>query len=361
VAAGELTRIGARAVSHAQDPSGAHDARDERDYASRLARGERIAAPDVERLRRRAQELVLRLQDALAPAFAAGYRLAWTDGREGGWLDLDASPDAFAVIGRHPAADARLTGDPELSQRHLLATAYRLEDSGGAAPDVALRVLDLFGTLPFYLEDLAPRLSIVATGPLRFALGAYVLAAVPFRAGQLEVERSATHRTGQVSLREVHAPPSRSTGRLRYRTEISVLPRATEIAELERGLRESLDAPSRARLTFEREGRGATVEVPEAALTRGVLLGRAEKCFDRGLRAILTGHVSRSHLLLLRGDDDRVRAYDLCSTNGTRVDGARVRSLVLRDSGCTLTLGRSTGTVAVRWVRDPAPRGGVYR
>jgi pSer/pThr/pTyr-binding forkhead associated (FHA) protein len=52
-------------------------------------------------------------------------------------------------------------------------------------------------------------------------------------------------------------------------------------------------------------------------------------------------------VLLLRDHGD-VFAYDLCSTNGTRVAGQRIRRHRLSDAGTTLELGKK---VMFRWRR----------
>jgi hypothetical protein len=101
------------------------------------------------------------------------------------------------------------------------------------------------------------------------------------------------------------------------------------------------------RVTLERGGMGASVELPFEALEAGVLLGRALNCFDGGLRRIFCEAISRAHVLLLR-DHGEVSAYDLCSTNGTRVGGQRIRRFKLADAGATLELGKK---VVFRWKR----------
>ncbi len=92
---------------------------------------------------------------------------------------------------------------------------------------------------------------------------------------------------------------------------------------------------------------GASVELPVDALDAGVLLGRALNCFDGGLRRIFCEAISRAHVLLVHDRDD-VFAFDLCSTNGTRVGGQRIRRHRLSDAGSTLELGKK---VIFRWHR----------
>ncbi len=109
---------------------------------------------------------------------------------------------------------------------------------------------------------------------------------------------------------------------------------------------------------------GASVEIPVEALDAGVLLGRALNCFDGGLRRIFCDAVSRAHVLLLRDHDD-VYAFDLCTTNGTRVAGRRIRRFKLSPDGAALELGKK---VTFRWHRrrasgpppEPVRRGGSF-
>jgi hypothetical protein len=111
-------------------------------------------------------------------------------------------------------------------------------------------------------------------------------------------------------------------------------------------------SPNHVRVTLERGGMGASVEIPTAALEAGVLLGRALNCFDGGLRRIFCDAVSRAHVLLL-ADQGEVFALDLCTTNGTRVAGRRIRRYRLAGEGATLELGKK---VLFRWHRrNPEP------
>ena len=90
----------------------------------------------------------------------------------------------------------------------------------------------------------------------------------------------------------------------------------------------------------------ASVDLPDAVLDAGVLVGRAERCEDR-LRAVLTESVSRVHLLLLRERGD-VHAFDLASTQGLYADGQRVRRVRLPARGGTLRLA-SRDPVLLEW------------
>jgi hypothetical protein len=104
-----------------------------------------------------------------------------------------------------------------------------------------------------------------------------------------------------------------------------------------------------ARISIQHGQRMAAIDVGDAELDRGILIGRADKCRDDGLRAVLDNSVSRAHLLVLR-EKNVVRAFDLASTQGTYSYGTRVRRVALPDTGATLALGTNP-PVHLHWVR----------
>ena len=93
---------------------------------------------------------------------------------------------------------------------------------------------------------------------------------------------------------------------------------------------------------------GHLVEIGEPDLYAGVLIGRSDSCLDRGLRAVLSGQISRLHLLLL-AEQRRVYAIDLCSTNGTWYKEKRVRRILLPDEGLRLVLSGNDSKVELTW------------
>ena len=70
-----------------------------------------------------------------------------------------------------------------------------------------------------------------------------------------------------------------------------------------------------------------------------MLIGRAERCLDGGLRALMTMSISRVHLMLL-ADGSRTVAVDLCSTQGTYERGRRQRTVDVTGRTAALTLGQ---------------------
>lgn len=290
------------------------------------------------------------LQDlgGVAAAPDAGVRLFWARGQEMSWRDLPARPGCFAVAGRHERCDLGLPEDPDISLRHLLASAHRLLDGR-----VALRLLSLRARLPFFLDDERPHTSIVAIGPVVLRLGSYQLAAVPVGPGQLgSVPDQRVLELPRYSKSEEQAPlvPYTLPGAPEQRTwagvsRVTTAPAISEVNMLARTV--PMPADVFARLSFQQGCNGALVALSERDLRRGVLIGRAPKCLEGGLAGVLSQVASRVHLLLLR-EGRRTCAYDLCSTNGTLLGGRRTRWMVLPPR-VTLDLGHG---IRMRWVED---------
>jgi pSer/pThr/pTyr-binding forkhead associated (FHA) protein len=91
----------------------------------------------------------------------------------------------------------------------------------------------------------------------------------------------------------------------------------------------------------------AGVRLSKADLEHGVLIGRADKCVDEGLRAILSDTISRVHVLLIR-EKGACHLYDVASLVGTYAHGQRVRCLPLADTGSMVQLA-SHGGVRLHW------------
>jgi hypothetical protein len=284
---------------------------------------------------------------AAGPAPAPGYRLVWVRGHEMGMRDLPApgvAPEpslrsgvpasgAYVVVGRHTQCDAVLRNDAAIALRHLLARTVRLDDG-----TLALRLFDLHTSLGFFLDDDVERRAIVATGPLAVRIGRYVLVALPTgEAPPSELPVPAIHDSPCV-------PTSAQHLRGESRTHVTTIPPAPLLDEAMRAMQ---PGPGRARITLRRDGRAASIELSDAALETGVLIGRADRCVDGGLRSVLTETVSRVHLLLLR-ENGAVHAYDVASTQGTYADGKHVHRVRLPDSGASLILA-SANPVLFDW------------
>jgi len=292
----------------------------------------------------RTYELAMQMLEAIprAPATESGYRLFWVYGNDVSAFDLPARRDDYAIVGRHTHCDVLLSRDPEISLRHLLARTVVLADG-----TIALRFFDLHSAMPFFLEDGMPRRSIVASGPVMVRLGQYVLGGVPYGPA---TPRNADAGGGggpyrsppQYTVSESRVMPAASPGGER-RSHITILPALPALDDFAW----SAARPGNARVTLARAGQRASVELADADLEVGVLVGRSDKCVDRGLRAVMSESVSRAHLLLLR-EHEVVHAFDLCSMQGTYIDAMRVRRCRLPDTGATLRLA-TTDPVSLTW------------
>jgi hypothetical protein len=299
-----------------------------------------------------------------------GYRLVRVLDRNISWVDVRLGGDGYAVLGSHDRCDLVLSSDSGVWLRHLAAICVRLDDDS-----IGLRLIDLKTDLPFFLDDDTPRWSVLATGPFAMRIGRHVVCGFPIgaataddpsspspagaRATRVAAEAGASPRaidpmaTGVVETGVTRSP----SADLRLGPVVPPAPGATvgeitsfvpsaPVSQIQDLLGPSTSA-NQVRVTLERGGMGASVELPLDALEAGVLLGRALNCFDGGLRRIFCEAISRAHVLLLR-DHGEVSAYDLCSTNGTRVGGQRIRRFRLADAGSTLELGKK---VVFRWRR----------
>lgn len=251
---------------------------------------------------------------------------------------LPASPDEHLVLGRHAECDIQLSADPTISLRHVLAKSIRLED--GAA---ALRLLDLATPRPFTLADGSVQTSVVATGPFAVALGEYVVGGIPHDVEEYQTQggpyrtRALVESAQRIPLRALQTPAGR-------RSRITLMPGSRLLTQIPAWSGEGF-----ARVTLARGGNVSSIVLDEAMMEQGILIGRAERCLDRGLRAMLTTSISRVHLLLLRDGAHDV-AIDLCSTQGTYAAGARLRMVRLPSAFCRLTLGH-VDPVDMAWDR----------
>jgi hypothetical protein len=284
-------------------------------------------------------------------ACRVGYRLFFVHNRDLGWIDLEASSTVYAVLGWHDNCDLQLPKLPGIANRQLLASCSLLADG-----TPALRLLDLQTGQPFTIDG-QPRQSISVSGPLLIGLGEYrcALGCVPLP--EFHQQRGALgtgHELPAYDTSEAEIPPEQSL-RMMRRTHVTVMPRSVRLADLP--LPPAGPAGS-ARLTLRRQARAVSIELSEADLYAGIIIGRAETCLDRGLRQVLSGQISRLHMLLL-AERGRVYAMDLCSTNGTWHNGQRVRRVLMADGGTRLVLSGNDSKVELTWhprVAGDAPR-----
>lgn len=272
-----------------------------------------------------------RVRDAHEPMSEPGYRLYAVSGMLLQRVDVPLRDDAYAIVGRHTQCDLHVDGDPCLGLRHMVVRTVRLADGS-----LALRVLDLHTSLGFFLEGDQRMRSIFASGPITFRAGAYVFVAIPS-----DVEL--TDEPPKSILEQADAPPPSIAAGAPYRapamrrsggySRITLLPAPPMLEALPPA------AAGHRAITLVRGEQRQTMQLTDAQLDLGVLLGRADKCVDAGLRQVLSECISRVHLLLLR-DGGAYYAFDAGSTNGTLHDGKEARRVRLPDTGTVLTLSR---------------------
>lgn len=295
--------------------------------------------PDLGRLQE-GLGLALRTVRAAPSPGAPGVHVFAVRGHDIVTRFLPARGDDHLVLGRHEACDVVLQGDLGVSLRHLLARTVRLDD--GTA---ALRLFDLSTARPFVLEDGTTQRSLVASGPFAVGLGDFVIGGVPTDSEDYgATTRGAPYRIPalvETSTRIPRAALRTPTGR---RSRITLLPASRFVTQVP-----EWPSESHARISLSREGNVASTVVSEDTLVHGVLIGRAERCLDRGFRAALSASISRVHLLLLR-DRGRDVLIDLASTQGTYARGVRLRQVQLPSSIARVTLSRRE-PVELTWDR----------
>ena len=275
----------------------------------------------------------------LVPAFAAiaprdpsiaGFRIFWTRGAETGIREITCAPGAHLVVGRHSSCDVSLSADAELSLRHLLLVteAARSDDE-----EPTLRLLDLMAFLPMYAGDDVPHRSLRAQGAFAVRLGRYVL-------GGFRIGPGAPPPPADAPLDaaiDAPMPPPRASRSERTSTLMRLDRPSTLIEVLDERVPGGVGT-----ITATRRGHRVRAVVTGDQLDRGVLVGRADKCLDRGMRALMSTSVSRVHAVLIR-NDGRTMIYDAASMNGTFHEGARVRSVIVGERGARVHLAGPDG------------------
>ncbi len=303
----------------------------------------------------------------LGPQREVGYRLHWMNG-DGvlGSQEIHARPSGYAVVGRHGSCDVVLEQDERVvSLRHVLVRAASLDDGYPV-----ISVLDLQSSTGFELSDGSRQRSVAATGPIVFRIGTCSLVALP-SSGRfpdelpvpvVEAGDLAPHRVAAVRIAPdaaaAQAPVERAPRNERApASRITLLPHSVVLSE--RPSAGPLLRPHDYVLTGEGyevilESRtspavrlSAGVRLSMADVEHGVLIGRADKCVDEGLRSILGTTISRVHVLLIR-EKGACHLYDCASLVGTYARGQRVRCVPLVDAGTTVQLASSAG-VTLHW------------
>jgi hypothetical protein len=286
-----------------------------------------------------------------------GHRLVWARGTSFASMHLGAHDiNATGVVGRHTQCGIQLPDDPFVALRHLLVRSIALPTGG-----VALRVFDLQTNIGFTLPDGSSHTSIFAEGPVAIGVGEYALVALPCdgKDDQLppELPPPAVHSPKEVRaqldvLEQAMSPYRQNARPPLYTSKITLMPNLLMVGD---ALPPSIGrlAGGRHRITLARGDRAATMMVSDEDVSRGILIGRSEKCVAEELRRITDVNTSRVHVLIVR-EGTAIVAYDLASTHGTyTAAGEIVRRTVLVDTsrggGNTLYLGRGPSAVVLTW------------
>ena len=267
------------------------------------------------------------------------------------YLPLTPDESSHAVLGRHSNCALRLHGDPSLSLRHLLASAWVDPETGPT-----LRLLDLGGEVPLRLEDNSYCVGLQADGTVFAALRGHAIFCI-FDDGEAWPQdaeeawsslgdraarsREAQRRDGSFD-REVR-PQLRLIPSVRPSQEESLTATGTAVIRLTgtAGLQDirpgDVEAVGFLRLPGDR-----FVRLTPEDLARGVVIGRYDRCeITDGFSNAKA--VSRVHLCLAL-DPSGLWAIDLASSNGTWVEDRSIGALRL---GRRLRL--SLGTEDLVW------------
>jgi len=216
------------------------------------------------------------------------------------------------IVGRHTACDVIVNDDPAVSLRHLLVRSAVLDDG---APRVS--ILDLRTVAGFSLSNGSRQRSVQTTGPVAIRLGASTVIVLP--SGEWPDELPDPEVDGASEIPAVAALAVREAMSI-SRITMSPSPRHVGERPTVSGYDWELELSSvRAR---------AAVWISNDDLARGLLIGRADRCVDEGLRRTFDLDVSRVHVLLQR-QGEQTLLFDLASTQGTFADGKRVRRVTL--------------------------------
>lgn len=247
---------------------------------------------------------------------------------------ISAKRDVVNVltIGRHSHADLFLSGELLISLRQGAVIVYPLV----ADESVRFRVLDLRASSPFEDERGNGFEALEANGPVFLHAGPYSIFVFPRGpdstrwSGSPEQiwddipERVYIEEFG-VERAEEHFR-ARSAGR-GSRAETLALSLPGPSLEGERLLEKG--EPARGQLVVRSAEGEMTLVLGRAAATRGVLLGRYDRCDGSRLGVLSDRAISRVHALVIE-IAGKLYAVDAGSTNGLWVGGSRVPLAGLR-------------------------------
>jgi hypothetical protein len=234
------------------------------------------------------------------------------------WLEAGDTLRA-ATLGRHGCVDLYLPDEPALSLRHLMVLVRRRHER------TQLKVLDLVTPTGFQAECDGVLRGLEADGLVVFSAAGYSFIAVPTGSGT-PWDVNAPDPWATLPPRVVAA--SKREARWLRRQSRPPHDGATFVGALEgpvEALPEQILEAGEAvagRLTLEDDERHEDLRVGVAAIARGVVLGRYQRC--TGATMLGDGKVSRVHAVLIEVDG-KVHLIDAGSTNGTFAGERAVR------------------------------------
>jgi FHA domain len=250
------------------------------------------------------------------------------------------------TVGRHSRSSLFLSGDPSMSLRQGAVIVYPLVP--GEA--VRFRILDLRATLPFEDESGVRFEALEANGPVFLRSGRCLFFVFPREPGALPWPASAEaaweampERTclEEVGLDRAGRRPEELLTPRSDRAQTLVLSLPGPFLEREKLLHEG-ESP-RGQLVVRSNHGEMTLVLGAAAVARGVLLGRYERC-DGSQRPVLSSaSISRVHALVIELAG-KLYVVDAGSTNGVWRGGERV-PLTRLITGQLVTLAGSVATL----------------
>jgi len=246
-----------------------------------------------------------------------------------------------ATVGRHDRCDLFLDGHDELALRQFVVVVDPVSSFARDAR-VTYRVLDLRTSNGFSDEHGNPLRAVQVDGTAILRCAGYVLFALPL-GDSTDWPPGADDAWSILPERVYAGETTREEARSMRRRSLMI----SRLGPRETGM---LLVDGRAAGTLEVIGpnRRGVVEVGDAALRDGLLLGRYVRCDSA--RILDDGLLSRVHVLLLQAGDTLL-AIDTASTHGiARVDGSPERVIALPDRA-ELRLATST---RLRWCRAAA-------
>jgi hypothetical protein len=263
---------------------------------------------------------------------------------------VSARPATINVltVGRHSRSSLFLSGDPSMSLRQGAVIVYPLVPG----ETVRFRILDLRATLPFEDESGACFEALEANGPVFLRSGRCLFFVFPKEQGASPWPASAEaaweampERTclEEVGLDRAGRRPEGLPTPRPDRAQTLVLSLPGPFLEREKLLHEG-ESP-RGQLVVRSNDGEMTLVLGAAAVARGVLLGRYERC-DGSQRPVLSSpSISRVHALVIELAG-KLYVVDAGSTNGVWRGGERV-PLTRLITGQLVTL--AGGVATLEW------------